>query len=160
MHNFLQDMVKFDRYFVGSDRIQKQLADLVDFSTKVASNYPPYNIRKVDENRYVIELAVAGFSKQDIELIFEDGKLIVKGQLKSSDDDIFLFKGISDRAFTRQFALADNVEVQTADLFNGMLKIWLEAIIPDSKKPRKIDIQSDEQADPKAKKQLLTEGNK
>ena len=98
--------------------------------------------KQVKENKYVIEMAVAGFAKQDIELEFVDSNLIIKGNVESSEDEDknYLFKGISDRAFTRQFKLADNVEIKGADLFNGMLKIWLEAIIPEHKKPKKIEV--------------------
>lgn len=137
----------FDRFFVGSDRVVKQLNDLVNNAHHKASNYPPYNIKRVDHNRYVVEIAVAGFSDEDIDITVEDGKLTVKGKLESVGDlvadgidQVYLYKGISDRAFTRQFTLADNVEVKDANLANGMLKIYLEAIIPDHKKPRKITI--------------------
>jgi len=150
----------FDRLFIGGDQILKQLETLANNATKVASNYPPYNIKKVDDNKYVIEMAVAGFTKQDVTLEMEDDKLIVKGKMETMDDltkdgleQVYLYKGISDRAFTRQFTLADSVEVRNAQLLNGMLKIWLEAIIPEHKKPKKIDIndEADKTADSKKK---------
>lgn len=144
----------FDRFFVGfdtlSDRIRTSATELAK-----TTGYPPYNIKKVDENKYVIEMAVAGFSKQDIEIEFVDGRLVVKGNVSShAEDSTFIWKGISERAFTRQFQLADNVEIKNADLFNGMLKIWLEAIIPEHKKPKKIDITDGEA---KNEKTFLTE---
>jgi len=162
-HTFA-DLAKFDKFFVGADQLHKKLTDLTTQTVEVASKYPPYNIKKVDDNKYVIELAVAGFGKQDIELTLEDNKLVVNGKLESLDDltkdginQTYLWKGISDRAFSRQFTLADNVEIKTAELFNGMLKIWLEAIIPESKKPKKISINEQE---PKSTAEFLTEKKK
>jgi molecular chaperone IbpA len=136
----------FDAFFgqfpnlVGFDAIAKQLSEVQKASMK-AVNYPPYNVKKVDENKYVIELAVAGFGKQDIELELKDKVLSIKGNVNSDekDDPLYLYKGIANRAFTRQFTIADQVEIQNAELINGMLKIWLENVAP---KPtsRKIDI--------------------
>jgi molecular chaperone IbpA len=138
LHNYQN----YDRFFIGSDLLLKQFADLANTAAKTTANYPPYNIKKVDDNKYVIEMAVAGFAKQDIELEMVDGTLKIKGNIESLDDKEknYLHKGISDKAFTRSFSLADNVEIKGADLFNGMLKVWLEAIIPEHKKPKKIEI--------------------
>jgi molecular chaperone IbpA len=88
-------------------------------------------------------MAVAGFGRQDIELVLEDGVLSIKGELKTDEKNDYLFKGIADRAFTRKFTLADTIEIKNADLLNGMLRIWLEKFIPEHKKPRKIDINSE-----------------
>lgn len=123
---------------VGFESIFKRLAEMSETMPKIPT-YPPYNIKKIDENKYVIEMAVAGFGRQDIELELEDGKLTVKGNV-TADDGEYLFKGIAERAFTRQFTLADTVEVKNADLINGMLKIWLERFIPEEKKPKKIPV--------------------
>ena len=101
----------FDKFFVGFDDTYNRLAKLHDDVTKFVPNYPPYNIRKVEENKYVVELAVAGFARQDIEITFEDGKLIVKGNTQD-DTENFLFKGIANRAFTRTFALDDQIEIR------------------------------------------------
>ena len=124
---------------IGFDTILKRIETMAETLPKIPT-YPPYNIKKVDENKYVIEIAVAGFGKQDIELVLEDGVLTVKGQVTSDEAADYLFKGIADRAFTRKFTLADTVEVKNADLFNGMLKIWLERFIPENKRPKKIEI--------------------
>jgi molecular chaperone IbpA len=97
-------------------------------------------------------MAVAGFGKQDIELTLEENKLKIAGHTTLdtiTDDGInqqFLHKGISDRPFNRTFTLADNVVVNNAKMVNGMLKIWLEHIIPEDKKPKKIDIETEEEA--------------
>lgn len=129
---------------VGFDQVLSKLQEVVDKVPK-ATTYPPYNIRKEGENKYVIEIAVAGFGTQDIEIEFVDGTLVVKGQVNTdTKNDNYLFKGIADRAFTRTFTLADHVVVKNADMLNGMLKIWLEHIIPEEKKPRKIEIKGSE----------------
>jgi molecular chaperone IbpA len=100
----------------------------------------------VEENKYVIEMAVAGFGKQDLELELQDSVLTIKGSttldtvLQDGIDVTYLHKGIANRNFNRKFTLADNVEIKNAQFINGMLKVWLESIIPESKKPKKIDI--------------------
>lgn len=125
---------------VGFDDVLRKLQNVMDKVPKAAT-YPPYNIRKIEDNKYVIEIAVAGFGTQDIEIEFADGNLIVKGQINSDiKAEDYLFKGIADRAFTRTFTLADQVIVKNADMTNGMLKIWLEHLIPEEKKSRKIEI--------------------
>jgi molecular chaperone IbpA len=165
-HTF-SDLAKFDKFFVGADKIVQKMNETYDHIQKTAGNgYPPFNLKKTDDNVYVVELAVAGFGKQDIELTLEDNKLVVKGQTTldtlTSDgiDTQYLHKGIADRAFTRTFSLADNVVVNNAAMVNGILKIWLEHIIPEDKKPKKIDI-TDDVAAPvatkKSTKQLITE---
>lgn len=144
----------FDKFFVGFDDTYNKLSKLHDDITKNIPNYPPYNIRKVDDNKYVIELAVAGFSTSDVEITFEDNKLIVSG--KTHDDaDNFLFKGIANRAFTRTFALDDQIVIDNAEMVNGMLKIALDRIVPEHKKPRKIEVKNGESKT--SKRQLLTE---
>jgi molecular chaperone IbpA len=154
-HTF-SDLAKFDKFFIGADQMLKKFSDMTAQTAEVVSKYPPYNIKKVDDNRYVIEMAVAGFGKQDIELTLEDNKLVVTGKTTTAEEDSsYLWKGISNRAFSRQFTLADNVEIKNADLLNGMLKIWLEAIIPESKKTKNIPIN-----EPESKPDFLTEGKK
>jgi len=129
----------FDKFFVGFDDTYNRLAKIHDDMTKLVPNYPPYNIKKVEENKYVIEMAVAGFAKQDVEITLEDNKLIVKGY-SHDDTENFIFKGIANRAFTRTFALDDQIVIKDAAMLNGMLKIALEKIIPEHRKPRKIEI--------------------
>lgn len=144
------DMFKdFDKFYVGFDDQYNQLAKLHDDMTKNIPNYPPYNIKKTGDNTYVIEIAVAGFSKQEIELELDGDKLYVKGNAAADEDATttkpfeFLYRGIANRSFTRTFALNDQVEVKNAAMVNGMLKIILERIIPERNKPTRIDI-SDE----------------
>ena len=138
---------------VGFEPILKRLAEMTEAMPKIPT-YPPYNIRQTGDNTYVIEIAVAGFGRQDLELELQDGKLTVKGNIQTNDtDDNYIFKGIADRAFTRQFILADTVEIKNADLINGMLKVWLERFIPEDKKPKKINIGEKTES----KKELLNE---
>jgi molecular chaperone IbpA len=141
MNKLLFDPFSIPKQFnttVGFEPILKRLAEMAETMPKMQT-YPPYNIKKIDENKYVIELAVAGFGRQDLELELQDGTLTVKGNVVS-DDSEYLYKGIAERAFTRQFTLADTVEIKNADLINGMLKIWLERFVPEEKKPKKINI--------------------
>jgi molecular chaperone IbpA len=145
----------FDKYFVGFEDQFNRLSKMHDDLTKSIPNYPPYNIKKTGENTYAIELAVAGFGKQDIEIELAEGKLIVKGTTSDNSDENFLFKGIANRAFTRAFALDDQVEVQDAEMINGMLRIFLERIIPEHKKPKKIAVK--EKAEKTSSKQFLAE---
>ena len=131
---------------VGFDEAFRNLENVTRTIQKSMPSYPPYNIKKVADNKYVIELAVAGFGKQDLEMELKDGVLSIKGHTtldtvtKDGVDQTYLYKGIADRAFTRQFTLADTIEIKNAELINGMLKVWLENIIPEHKKPKKIDI--------------------
>ena len=133
-----------DKYFVGFedlvDRVNKAHTEVA----KHITNYPPYNIRKTGESTYQIEMAVAGFGKQDIVIELADNKLVIKGAVKSVEEDEkdFVFRGIGMRPFTRIFAVEEKVEVLSADLINGMLKIALEKMIPEEKKAKKIKVMS------------------
>lgn len=144
----------FDRFFIGYEDQINQMQKLHDDLTKNIPNYPPYNIKKIDENHYAIEMAVAGFGQSDIEIELNDGKLVVRGNVTNDEsNDNFLFKGIANRAFTRAFALNDEVEVKDAEIFNGMLKIALERLIPEHKQPKKIAVKESK----KAQKEFLAE---
>ncbi len=134
------------RSSVGFDR----LASLLDQSlqqSQSSSGYPPYNIEVVDELKYTITLAVAGFEEKDLDLQVENGVLSVRGS-KSSDDKnrSYLYQGIANRNFERKFSLADHVEVKGANLSNGMLTIDLMKEIPEAMKPRKIQISQEEKS--------------
>jgi molecular chaperone IbpA len=147
---FGRDLQMFDKFFIGFDDQLNRMAKMHDDITKNIPNYPPYNIKKVADNKYVVEIAVAGFSKSEVEVEFVEDKLVVKGNAKEDPSTDYLFKGIAARNFTRTFVLNDQIEIKGADMFNGMLQIFLERIIPDHKKPRKIEIGKDaEVAEPK-----------
>jgi molecular chaperone IbpA len=159
---FGRDMFKdFDKLYVGFDYQFNKMAKIHDDLTKSIPNYPPYNIKKTGDNTYVIEVAVAGFAKQDIEIELDNGKMIIKGNVQNAEEEeTFLFKGIANRAFTRAFTLEDQIEVKDAEMFNGMLKVFLERIIPEHKKPKKIEVKDSEvktKTVKKSKPQLLTE---
>lgn len=136
----------FDRFFVGFDKVAEKLSKIAEQSVKLAQNYPPFNVTKVDENKYTIELAVAGFGKQDLDIEMSNGTLIIKGNVASDDKEAgnifptYIWKGVSNKPFTRQFTLADNIEIKGADLVNGILKIWLEALAPEKDLGKKIEI--------------------
>jgi molecular chaperone IbpA len=106
-------------------------------------------------NKFSDTMKVAGYRRQDIELTLEDGVLSIKGEVKSDEKNDYLFKGIADRAFTRKFTLADTIEIKNADLLNGMLRIWLEKFIPEHKKIKKIDINTEETDTSKKSKTFL-----
>ena len=143
----------FDRFFIGFDEQFNQMQKLHDDLTKNIPNYPPYNIKRISDNHYTIEIAVAGFGQQDIDIEMNDGKLIIRGNIHATEDgdENFIFKGIANRAFTRTFALEDEIEVKDAEIFNGMLKVVLERLIPEHKQPKKIPVKA------KAKKELLVD---
>ena len=128
-------------YAVGFDRVFDQLQNYVD-NNKSSSGYPPYNIQKHGELDFNIQMALAGFSKEDIEVEVADGVLTVRS-VKESDneaDEWTLHRGISYRKFNRKFTLADDIVVNDAKLENGLLTIELEQIVPEEKKPRLIKI--------------------
>jgi len=124
-------------FTVGFDSL---LDRLMDINTE-SPNYPPYNIRKIDSLNYVVEMAIAGFGKTDINIEYADNTMTVKSIKKEkTDDKDILHKGISQRSFIRSFALADDMVVKDAKLDNGLLSINIEKIVPDEKKPKTVSI--------------------
>ena len=136
-----QDLQKMMGFSVGFDSIFDRFFDM---DTTRDSGYPPYNIRKINEAQYVIEIALAGFSKEDIEVEVTEGNLTIrsKEEKETDEDESFVHKGIAKRSFLRSFTLSDDIIVKGADLKDGMLIINLEKVIPDEKKPRLIQIGS------------------
>lgn len=138
------DLSPLYRSFIGSDR----LASLVDAATRNENqtSYPPYNIELLGEDKYRISMAIAGFSANDVTIEVQDNSLTVTGNKKAESDNeekrSYLHKGISERNFERKFQLGDHVKVTNADMENGLLHIDLERVIPEAKKPRKIEIGS------------------
>jgi molecular chaperone IbpA len=130
---------KLTPYAVGFDRIFDQLTAYAT-NNVTSTGFPPYNIRKGGEYTYAIEMALAGFSKDDIEIEVAEGLLTVRSIKENDENDSNIYRGISYRKFNRKFTLADDIVVNDASLENGMLKIDLERIVPDAKKPRKITI--------------------
>ena len=137
------DLSPLYRSAIGFDRF----ASLFDEATRVDAqpSYPPYNIELVDEDKYRITMAVAGFSEAELELEVEGDKLKVVGKKeKTEEPKKYLHQGIAARNFERHFNLADHVEVRGARVENGLLHIELERVIPDAMKPRKIQIEASE----------------
>jgi molecular chaperone IbpA len=135
------DVNQFAPFTVGFDRVFDRL---VDYGTTYdTGGFPPYNIRKTDDFKHVIEIPLAGFSKGEIEVILTDGVLEIKSSnlptTEKPKDDL-IHKGIAKRAFTRKFTLADDIEVKDAKLENGLLVIDLEQIVPEHKKPKTIKV--------------------
>ena len=131
--------VGFDNVF---DHFERMMDDH-NFNEMVRYNYPPYNIVKTGDYTYDIELALAGFNKKDIDITMEDGMLNIKSVVeatKDKDEDGVIHKGIAKRYFSKSFTIADDVEVKGAELKDGLLKVSLERIVPESKKPRTINI--------------------
>jgi len=132
-----------DPFSVGFEDVLDQIRDISETVAKASPGYPPYNIKQVKENKYVIEMAVAGFAKTDIEVTLEGNKLVIKGAVvDSSDDDNYLYKGIANRNFNRAFTLADKVEIKDAEITNGMLKVWLENMVKVQDAVKKITVKS------------------
>jgi len=125
-------------YAVGYDKMFDNLSRYVDNSV-TSTGFPPYNIRKEGDYHYVIEMALAGFSKEDIEIEVADGTLSIRSDKKDDASDN-LYRGISFRKFNRKFTLSDDIVVNDAALDNGMLTINLERIVPEEKKPVSITI--------------------
>ena len=126
--------------FVGFDNIFNELERLVDGTAPTRNtSFPPHNIIKLDDNRYVVEMAVAGFGQDEVDVEIHDGTLIVKGEKKDQTEVDYLYRGIATRSFTKSIRLSESIEVCGAQFKDGILRIALENIIPEHKKPRKIE---------------------
>jgi molecular chaperone IbpA len=124
-----------DPFFIGFD----SLADRLSHAHSNTSGFPPYNVRKIDEDTFVVELAVAGYNRESLEVTEHDGTLTIKGE-RPEDAETYLHKGIAGRKFTRTFALSEYMYVDKADLNDGMLYIVVKREVPDEKKPKTIKI--------------------
>lgn len=141
MTDLFSQFRKFDPFSIGYTDMFNELESMSKAVAKAAT-YPPYNIKQVEENKYVIEMAVAGFAKSDIEITMEGNKLVIKGNsVEEKSPENFLFKGIANRDFTREFKLADKVEIENAELVNGMLKISLANMVRVQDAIKKIALQ-------------------
>ena len=131
-------------FSIGFDDMFDQFESMLGNGGLVQNNYPPYNIRKVGNEKYAIELAIAGFNKNDVEIEYADKLLTVKTKkvqkTVEKDSNEMIHRGISQRSFSRSFTIADDVEVKGADLKDGLLTISCEKIIPEQKKKKLIPI--------------------
>lgn len=136
------DIPSIHKFAVGFDSV---FDDILRNNAQQASNYPPYNIVKHDDDNFTIELAVAGFNEGDVHITLEKNLLTIKGEQTQSLDELdqeveYLHRGISARSFTRTFTLADHVEVAKAHAKNGILRIELERKVPEEQRPKNIAI--------------------
>ena len=135
------DWAPFRRHTVGFDNVFELMDRFLD-GQAVNNNYPPYNIYKNGDSKYSIELAIAGFAEDEVEVKYADSTLTITGNKEEKSDTDVLHRGIANRNFTRTFNIADDVIVNGGSLKNGVLSIELEKIIPDEKKERVIKINS------------------
>lgn len=135
------DAAALNRALVGFDRIFDDMERR--FASQVSNNYPPYNVAKLQENLYEIEMAVTGFEKDEIKVTVEQNELTIVGERDKSKPDVtveFLHRGLALRDFERKFTLAEHMKIASATIKNGILQIRIERIVPEEMKPRVIDI--------------------
>jgi|TARA_R100001244_G_scaffold86293_1_gene65911 molecular chaperone IbpA len=134
------DLTNFDpfkNFSIGFDRMFDSLNEVSRLNT---SNFPPYNIRKLKDGKYLVELALAGFSKEDLKCELQDGILTIEAKKENKDVDNLIHQGIASRSVLRKFTLSEYVKVDDADFKDGMLKIKLYEDLPESKRPKAIKI--------------------
>ena len=134
------DLINFDpfkNFSIGFDRMFDSLNEVSKINT---SNFPPYNIRKIKDGKYQVEMALAGFSKSDIKCELQDGILTVVAKKEQKDSDNLIHQGIASRSVLRKFTLSEYMKVEDADFKDGMLKIKFYQDLPDEKKPKTIKI--------------------
>ncbi len=136
------DFTPLFRHSVGFDHMQHLFDSALHYDQATTDSYPPYNIESVDKDTYQISMAIAGFSENDLDIVVTEDKLSVKGDIQSQEKKNYLHRGIAGRTFERNFSLADYVKVVDAHLENGLLLIDLVREVPESKKPRKIEIKN------------------
>jgi molecular chaperone IbpA len=137
VQTYTWDLFK-DPFFIGFNHTLDRLNSIHNASAH--QSYPPYDIVKVEEDSYRVDIAVAGFDKKDIEVSVDNGTLVVKGEVGTETTEEVLHKGIATRKFTRTFALGEYMEVISAEFKNGMLSVLVERIVPEEKKPKTIKI--------------------
>ena len=134
------DLPSIHRHFVGFDRMFDEMDRMFENSAK-GTGYPPYNIAKLNDNEFMISLAVAGFAMENLEITKDKDTLKIVGTAPKGDDDVnYLHRGIGGRSFRREFTLAEHVDVHNAELANGMLNIHLKREVPKELQPKKIEI--------------------
>ena len=140
MTTLLSTLKRFDPFFVGFDKLFDQMSTF-DNSDRKQPNYPPYNIIQRGENNYTIEVALAGFTQEQIEVTHlpESNSLVIEGSNEDRDTQ-YLHQGIASRKFQRSWTVADSIKVSEAELSDGILRIQLQNVIPDEKKPKQIEI--------------------
>lgn len=144
----MNQLVRFDtnslnRALLGFDELFSNIENR--FANQVNNNYPPYNILKHDEHSYELEIAVTGFTKDEITVEIDQNQLVVKGERKreESDETQYLHKGLANRDFTRSWTLAEHMEVGEGSIKNGVLTIALKRVVPEALKPRVLKIKGE-----------------
>jgi molecular chaperone IbpA len=127
-----------DPFFIGFNKELDRLSNIHREATR--QSFPPYDLVKIDDDSYKLSLAIAGFSKAEVEISVENGSLIVKGEKTEEASNEVLHKGIATRKFTRTFALGEYMEVDRAEMADGILSVFVERNIPEEKKPKTIKI--------------------
>ena len=135
--NWVSDFDPFRNLTVGFDNIFDQLSTLSDFDIP---NYPPYNIKKIDKENYQLEMALAGFSKDEIDVEVKENTLTISARTSDKEEDSFVHQGIARRAFKRRWTLAEHLEVDDAKLKDGILIVEMKLNLPEEKKPKTIKI--------------------
>jgi len=139
MVSTMLDLFK-DPFFIGIDRELDRFRHASEVAAK--QSYPPYDLLKIDDDNYMLKLAVAGFTKDEVSIAVENNTLTISGEVASEDEDTFdyLHKGIAMRKFTRTFALGEYMEVISAEMDNGLLYVSVRREVPEEKKPKQITI--------------------
>ena len=132
-NDFVSAFPQVESRLIGFDRVFDAVTRLHTVEGGQSNSFPPYNIKRIDDENYEIQIAIAGFKKSELDVVVEDGNLIVKGEQEKSEDE-FLHKGIAERNFTRTWGLADEVKVTGSELKDGVLTISLVHEIPEEKK--------------------------
>ena len=135
------DLPHFTRATIGFDRLFDEMTR--SFENTKSNGYPPYNIEQINDNEYMITLAVAGFAMEDLDITLEKNILTIEGSAAKADEEVnYLHKGIGGRNFRRSFTLAEHIEVEDAGLDLGMLNIHLKRNVPEAEQPKKIQIRT------------------
>ena len=135
--------INYDRYLpslLGFENVFAALDSASHLVTAGASSFPPVNVVKTDEYNFVVEIAVAGYKLDEIDITTEKNSLKVTGKKAETDEREYVVKGIAGRTFSRQFVLSDTLVVRSAELVDGILSIHLENVVPEHQKLRKIEI--------------------
>ena len=127
--------------FIGFEPILNEL-ERIHTAGRIQDNYPPHNVVKVDDENFIIEMAVAGFSQDDIHVEVKDGILLVRAEKAEKDEREYAHKGISSRKFEKSFRLSEFVVIDGADLKDGILVVYARVELPEEKRPRKIQLGS------------------
>ena len=135
------DLPSINRHFVGFDQMFNEMDRMFENSAHKGTGYPPYNIAQINENEYMISLAVAGFGMDNLSIEKDKDTLKIEGTAPKGDEEVnYLHRGIGGRNFRREFKLAEHVDVHNAELKNGMLNVHIKRAVPEEIQPKKIKI--------------------